>query len=249
MRRAAPAALALLALGLTGCETTAQKSARLERVAKEQAKTAAHSAPAWRGVSIARQSTRVKVLLTSVLHSTEGNAVVLTLRNVSATSLRDVPVGITVSDAKGAHIYTNHVPGLTTALVSAPLLRAHSTTIWIDDQIDTTGIPTRVSAKIGEGTPVAASAIPKLSVEGARLSEATSGGGTVEGSLVNRSTIPQHEVVVGGVARRAGKIVAAGRAVLSQTAGGEAATHFQLYLIGDPRGARLEFSASATTLG
>ncbi|HEX5853432.1 MAG TPA: hypothetical protein VFY36_10090 [Solirubrobacteraceae bacterium] len=241
MRRATPAALALLALTLAGCETTAQKSARLERAAKQQAKTAAQNAPAWHGVPTDRQSTRVRVLTTSVLHSSEGDAVVLALRNVSATSLRDVPVEITVSDAKGARLYTNNVPGLATALVSAPLLRAHSTTVWIDDQIDAAGAPASVSAKIGEGAPTRAT-IPTLSVERAHLSD--DGGGAVEGAVVNHSAAVQREVVLNALARRNGKIVAAGRALVAQAAGGGAPTHFQLYLIGDPAGARLELSAS-----
>ncbi len=50
MRRAA---LVLVALALTGCETTAEKSARLER----QAKLAANGALAQKGLSITREST------------------------------------------------------------------------------------------------------------------------------------------------------------------------------------------------
>jgi hypothetical protein len=237
MRRAA---LVLLALALTGCATTAEKSAKLERAAKQlQAGTAGQSALAQRGLSITHPSTRVRVLATTVLHSSEGDAVVLTLRNASTTSLRDVPIEIAVSDAHGAHLYTNNVPGLSAALVSAPLVRAHSTTVWIDDQIDAAGTPAKVSARIGEGMPVAGAAIPTLSVERSQLSE-----GTVEGDVVNRSAVSQREVVLNALARRDGRIVAAGRALLAQVAVEGVSTHFQLFLIGDPAGARLELSAS-----
>lgn len=246
MRRAA---LALVALALTGCETTAEKSAKLERAAKQQqAKGAAQEALAKRGLSITRQSTRIKVVATTVLHGSEGDAVVLTLRNASSTSLRNVPIEIGVSDAHGATIYTNDAGGLSSTLVSAPLLRAHSTAVWIDDQISATSAPANVRAKIGEGTP-AAGAIPALSIEGAHLSEASADGGTVEGGLVNHSNVGQQGLVVDAIARKGRKIVAAGRAVLSQATGGGAATHFQLYLIGDPTGARLELSTSPTVLG
>jgi hypothetical protein len=239
------AALALLALALTGCETTAEKSAKLERVAKQlQASEAAKNGPAKRGLSITKQSKSVQVLAASVLHSPEGNAVVLTLRNTSARSLSDIPIAITAYDARGAAIYTNSEPGLNTALVSAPVVRAHATMFWIDDQIGTATTPASVRAKVGEGTPTGAGAVPRLTVEGARLSEATAGGGAVEGSVVNHSPLAQREVLVNALARRGGKILAAGRAVLPQVAGAGAAMHFQLYLIGDPRGARLEFSAS-----
>jgi hypothetical protein len=239
--------LALLALALTGCETTAEKSAKLERVAKQrQAVEIAKNPPAKRGLSITRPSTSIKVIATAVLHSPEGNAVVLTLHNASVKSSSDVPIAITAYDARGMAVYTNSEPGLSTALVSAPVVRAHATMFWIDDQIGTATTPASVRAKVGEGTPTGAGAIPRLTVEGAHLSEVTAGGGAVEGSVVNHSPLAQREVLVDALARRGGKILAAGRAVLPQVAGAGAATHFQLYLIGDPRGARLVLSASPT---
>jgi hypothetical protein len=243
------AALVLAALALTGCETTAEKSARLERTAKQQqARSTGAGALARQGLSISRQSTRVRVLGAVLLHGPEGAVAVLALRNVSATSLRAVPVEIAVADARGRPVYANDVAGLSTTLVSAPLLRAHSTTIWIDDQIEATGTPVSVSARIGEGIPTGA-AIPALSVERAHLAEDAASGSAVEGDLVNHSTVSQVELVVDALAWRGGRIVAAGRAVLPRAAGHGASTHFQLYLIGDARGARLELSASPTTLG
>jgi hypothetical protein len=242
------AALVLVALALTGCETTAEKSAKLERAAKRQQAGPAGGPLARRGLSISRQSTKVRVIASTVLRSSEGDAVVLTLRNTSAGSLRDVPIEITVRDARGRSVYANDVPGLSAALVSAPLLPAHGTTIWIDDQIVATGTPMSVSAKIGEGSS-ASGAIPRLSVERAHLAEDATSGPAVEGDLVNHSTINQRELVVDALARRGGQVVAAGRAVLPQAAGQGAPTHFQLYLIGDSSGAHLELSASPTTLG
>jgi hypothetical protein len=240
VRRAAPAALALLALTLTGCETSAQKSAELERAAKRQQTSFTHQ----HGLSITRPSARVRVVAAVVLHSSEGDAVVLTLRNSSATSLRNAPIAITVADTRGASVYENDAPGLSATLTSAPLLLAHSTTVWIDDQIDPTGTPAKVSAKIGEGSPATGTAIPKLHVETSSPSE-----GAVEGDVVNNSPVTQRELVVNALARRNGKIVAAGRALVAQAAGGGSRTHFQLYLIGDPASARLEVSTSPTTLG
>jgi hypothetical protein len=235
----------LLALALTGCGTSAEKSAKLELAAKQQQAAAARRrALALRGMSITRLSTKVEVAASAILHSSEGDAVVLTLDNHSSTSLRDVPIQITVRDARGAPLYRNDVPGTATALISAPLLRAHSATVWIDDQIQASGIPASVDARIGEGEPTSVPT-PTLSVEQAHLTE----GSTVEGEVVNHSTIAQQALVVDAIARRGGKIVAAGRAVVSQAAGGEAATHFQLYLIGNPAGARLELSAPPTMLG
>jgi hypothetical protein len=241
------AALALAALALTGCETTAERSAKLERAAKQHERHAGGGL-VQRGLSISRQSTKVRVSATTVLHSSEGTAAVVTLRNLSATPLRDVPIEITVKDTRGAAVYTNDVPGLAAALVSVPLLPAHATTTWIDDQIlPTGGTPASVTAKVGEGLP-ATGAIPELSIEGAHLFEDPASGPSAEGSVVNHSPVSQQELVVYALALRAGKIVAAGRAVLPQAPAG-ASTHFQLYFIGDPRGAQLQLGAPATTLG
>ncbi len=238
----------LVALALTGCESNQERSAQLEKVAKQhEGEAARRRALAQRALTITRQSTRVKVIATAVVSSSEGAAAVVTLRNTSGTPLLDVPVQIAVRNARGASIYTNDIPGLSTTLVSAALLPAHATTTWIDDQVQATGTPAGVSAKVGEGAP-ASGAIPQLSVDGAHLSEAQAGGAEAEGTVVNHSTVAQQELVVYALARRAGRIVAAGRAVLAQSPAG-ASTPFQIFFVGNPSGARLEFSAPATTPG
>ena len=68
-------------------------------------------------------------------------------------------------------------------------------------------------------------------------------------TVVNRSAVDQRELVVYALARRGGKVVAAGRAVLPQAAGSGSSTRFQLFLVGDPTGARLEFEPPPTLLG
>jgi hypothetical protein len=122
------------------------------------------------------------------------------------------------------------------------LIPAHGVLTWIDDQVQATGIPTSVSAKVGEGTP-ASGAIPRLSLTGAHLSEAQA-----EGNVVNGSHVAQQELVVDAVARRGRTIVAAGRAVLANAPGGSS-TPFQIFFVGDPIGAHLEVSAPTTTPG
>jgi hypothetical protein len=66
--------------------------------------------------------------------------------------------------------------------------------------------------------------------------------------VVNHSTVAQQELVVDAIARRAGRIVALGRAVIAQDPAGSS-TPFQIFFVGDPNGARLEFSAASTTAG
>lgn len=234
--------LVALALALTGCETTEQKSAQLERAAKQQRRGAPQA-----GLSITHQSTKVRLSDAIALHGAEGDAAVLTLHNTSDTTLRDVPVEIVVRDARGAVLYTNDAPGLASALVSLALLPAHTSALWIDDQIRSTGTPSRVEAKVGEGAP-AGGAIPELSVIGSHLSTEAAGDSEIEGAILNESRVSQQELIVNAVARRGSAIVAAGRAIVPQ-APASARTRFQLFFIGDPRGAHIEVAAPATTLG
>jgi hypothetical protein len=240
------AALVLAALALTGCESNQQRSAKLEKAAKQRERQAElHAQAAQRGLAITHPSKVVKVIATAVVHDSEGAAAVLTLRNTSSSTLRDVPIQITVKDAAGASVYTNATPGLSPSLVSVSLLPAHGALTWIDDQVQGTGTPASVSAKVGQASP-ASGAVPTLTVQGAHLAEGSASG--AEGAVVNDSGVSQQELIVYAVARRAGRIVAAGRAVLAQAPSG-ASTPFQIFLVGDPRGATLEVSAPATTLG
>jgi hypothetical protein len=238
------ASLVLVAVALGGCETTAEKSARLEKAAKARS-----GAPRTRAAqsSIKRESTKIRVSSASLVHSAEGNAAIVTMHNASPTPLRNIPIQITVRDARGGSIYTNNGAGLAASLISAPLVPAHGTLTWIDDQVQTAGTGVSVSARVGEGEAVTG-AIPALVVQAAPLSEEPTSGPDVEGSVVNHSPISQHELVIYALARRAGKIVAAGRGVIPQATAG-ASTHFQVFFIGDPRGAQLQVSAPVTTFG
>lgn len=237
-------ALALAALVLAGCETTAEKSARLERAAKQHAVKAQTLTPALQALAVGHAGTHVRALDATLVHSNEGAAAVVVLHNTSAEDLHEVPVLLTVKDAGGHTLYTNNAPGLSRALTGVALLPAHGTLTWIDDQLQAAGTPAAVTAKVGDGT--AASGAPaQLDVTGS-VTESNAGGGTVEGAVTNHSGNPQQEVVVDAVATHGGHDVAAGRAVLPQVAAGST-EHFQLFLIGNPSGASLQLSAPPTS--
>jgi hypothetical protein len=240
------AALALLlaALALSGCETTQEESAKLERIEKPREAALRLKAKPLDGLSVAHASTKVRVIATAVLHSSEGAAVVVQVRNVTSTALRHIPVEFTVTGAGGRSLYTNDLPGLGLTLVSIPLLGPHASLEWIDDQVQLSASPRAVSARIGEGEPTGG-AIPTLEVHG-QISEDASASPAYEGDVVNASDVAQHELVVDCVGRRGGRIVAAGRAVLSE-AQAKSTTHFQSFFIGEPKGASLEVVALATS--
>ena len=114
------AAFAVATLVLSGCETNAQRSAKLEKAAHEE--QLAHPQTTQKGVVVTRENPRVKVLSTDVVHDENGIAAVVMLRNESSKTLHDAPIAIAVNDAKGAVLYQNNSPGLDTTLVSVPLL-------------------------------------------------------------------------------------------------------------------------------
>jgi hypothetical protein len=236
-------ALALVALTLTACESNQERSAKLEKAAqKHKGEAARHRELAQQALTITQTSTKVKVIASAVVGGSEGAAAVATIHNTSDTTLRDVPIQIDVRDAQGASIYRNDIAGLSATLLSVALVPAHATLTWIDDQVQATGKPASVSVKVGEGTPVNG-AVPVMGVTGAHLSEEEA-----EGNLVNHSTADQPELVIDVVARRAGKVVAAGRALIAQAPAGTS-TPFQVFFVGNPAGAKLEYDAPATTTG
>lgn len=238
-------ALALLALALSGCESSQEKSAQLEREAQKNG--SAHGST-QQGLKITHPSTKVKVLATGVVRGSETDAVVVVLHNTSASTLRDVPVAITVRDSRGATVYSNDVPGLASTLVEVQLLAPHATLSWIDDQVQASGgVPSSVAARIGEA-PTGTGTPPPVSVSGTHVVEEAGSAAALEGNVVNSSQVPQQELVVYAVARQGGRVVAAGRAVLPQLPAARP-THFQLFFVGSPKGAKLEVSAPATTLG
>jgi hypothetical protein len=249
--RSGPAALALAlaaaALTLTACESSQEKNAQLAKAAKVvEAKALAKGAAAVRASQITRPSTKVAVTGVTLLRSSEGLATVVTLHNRTGRALREVPVKVTVSDAHGRQLYTNATPGQAAPLVSAALIPAHGTLDWIDDQIPPESAAASASAEAGEGSSAAGPA-PLIAVQGAHLVEDPTNGPGAEGLIANHSAVPQHELVVYAVARRAGKIVAGGRAVLPEAAA-KSTTRFQLFFIGSPQGAKLLVAAPPSTL-
>jgi hypothetical protein len=249
----ATVALALLA-GATlagGCETNAQRSAKLEK------ERLAHPVAVQKGLTVARQSKLIQVVGTEVVHGPSGTAAVVVLRNVSSRALRDAPIAITVtaggsnssggsSSSSSSARYQNNAPGLDPSLTSVALLQPGAQTVWIDDQVQVSGTPLAGSARVGEAQTVTGQ-MPRLSVAGVHTFDEPGSGEGAAGTVVNHSTVSQQEVVVYVLARRAGRVVAAGRAVLPELAAGQSAA-FQAYLIGSPRGATLEASAPATTV-
>jgi hypothetical protein len=241
------AALALAALAavlLSACATTQEKSARLEKIAL---KKAANLPLGAKGLKIAKPSAEFQVLDAVALHSSEGTAVALKLRNRSGKAQSVVPVLITVTGANGASVYSNSTPGLANSLVSASYVPAHGTVVWVNDQIQATATAQGVKTEVGEGKPASGSA-PAVKVTEYHLEHEPGGIALVAGKVSNPSKVAQRELVVTAVAERGGKTVAAGRSVVPELAAGGTGS-FQIFLVGSDSGAKITVGVTPSTLG
>jgi hypothetical protein len=233
----APALLALaVASTSSGCSSTQEKSARLERQAK-------HERLALQGVSVAKESPDVRVLGAEVVHGREGSAAIVRLRDTLSKPILAAPIALVVRDAKGATIYQNNAPGEDQSLTKVSL-QPGVETVWIDDQVHTEAAPASASAKVGEGSHPSAPP-PKLAVEGLHVT-GEGGEAGAEGSVRNQSTKTQYNLVVFVLARRGARTVATGRALLPEVLPG-ASDSFQVYFVGDPAGAKLETTVPPTS--
>jgi hypothetical protein len=178
----------------------------------------------------------------------EGAAVVVTVRNTSARAQANAPIAITVQRAGGSSLYTNAEGGLARSLTSLPLVPAHGEVTWVDDQVQLSSAPSGIAVKLGEGTPVGGKAPPALGVSSQPPVSEPGGGEAVSGRVVNRTSGEQRELVVFAVARRGGRVVGAGRAVLTSLAAG-ATSPFQIFVTGSAKGAQVQLSAPTSGVG
>lgn len=239
---AALAAAAVLAGALGGCATTREKAA----------KVAASGDEAFRaeGLDVRRANRAVEVLATSVVTDANGTAVVAVLRNRGRAALADVPVALEVRDGSRAVVAGNDEAGLEHGLTHVPLLPAGTPVTWVNDQVIVSGAGRPARAEV---TPGKAGAAPRgaaaiaLTVTDHRLAGDPSSGANAEGHVLNRSKVTQRDLVIACVARKGGKVVAAGRGIVPLLKAGRRA-RFQVFFIGDPSGAELTFAAQPSTL-
>lgn len=239
MRRVA---LALVALALTGCETTADRSARLEKAALARARPAASQ-----GVRIAAASHTLLVVSKTLVSDKEGLAVALTVRNTSGRAQIGAPVAVTVKGPTGSTVYTNGEPGLAHSLTALGAVPAHGQVSWVDDQVQASGAAASLSITVGDGKKLP-SPPGTISVSSKAPVGEPGGGESIAGQVTNGSGAAQRELVVSALARRGGKVVGAGRAVIANLAEG-ASTPFEIFIVGSAKDAQIELSAPASTAG
>jgi hypothetical protein len=237
--RLAAVAGGCLALVAGGCESSQDTSARLEREAVNR--------PAAKAFVIARANRTIGIGRGTVLQDANGTAVVVPLRSKGSAPLGRVPLSFELLGKSGSRVYRNDTPGLDSSLVEAPVLEPGRRLLWVDDQIQVTGKPVRAKAVAGRPRARLTGPPPRMELGPLELTDDPTEGVAVKGSVKNASTVEQRRLVVFIVARRGGRIVAAGRSIVPRLKVG-ATAKFTAFLIGDPRKARLSAAVPPTTL-
>jgi outer membrane murein-binding lipoprotein Lpp len=233
------AAAASALLLLAGCESTQSKSARLAKQAsglKQQ-----------QGLRIVKLSKTVKVEQTAVVKDANGTAAVVTLHNRSRRSLARVPVAIDVRGKSGGSVFRNDDPGLEPGLTGVSLLRPGQRLTWVNDQVLATGTAQRVKATVGVERAKPPARLPRIELTPPRLERDPTSGTLAVGTIANRSGVEQRNLVIYAVARRAGRIVAAGRGAVERLKP-KSSLSYQVFFIGNPNGARIALTAPPTSL-
>jgi hypothetical protein len=225
-------ALAGVALVVTGCESTQDKSAKI----------AAELGPVKqeKGLKITRQSKDIEVVSSTLLTDQNGSAVVVRLRNRSNEDLVGVPIAIDVLDAKGKSIYRNDIPGIEPALAAAPFVPAGGETEWVHDQILATGVPAKVEVRVGEGGEPFQGEQPQISVSDPKLEGDPYSGVLAGGNVENQSGEDLERLLLYAVATKGGKVVAAGRGAIEPFKAKPKPFPYNVYFIGNPKDAEVK---------
>lgn len=241
--RAYPLAIAVagVALVATGCQSTQSKSAEI----------GAELGPVTqeKGLKIGKPSKDVKVVSTHLLTDPNGSAVVVEVRNSSDRDLVNVPILIDVRDAHGKSIYRNDLPGLEPALTSIPLAPAGQETTWVNDQVLAAGKPKSVEVTVGEGGAPFGGQVPRFEVSDPKLEGDPYSGVVADGKVENQSGEKVDRLLLYAVARKGGRVVAAGRGAIEKIKPEPKPLSYNVYFIGDPRGAEVEMTWFPTLPG
>lgn len=235
------ALVALSAMLGSGCESSQEKSRRLQ----EQAQRSLHAA----GVRVGAQNSAVVVERTSLLRGSDGWAVAALLRNRSTQVQSSLPVSIALRDRRGRIVFRNDAPGLERSLTHVARIDPGQQIWWVNDQAYPTATPVRVEVKVGAGRAAAAAAravaADRAQVEGVTVVRDPVSGWEAVGTVRSAAGRDLREVIVTCVALRAGRVVAAGRARIERLRGNKPQRFHAFLLGGDPRGARVAARASA----
>ncbi len=226
---------------LSACESTEQESAKI-------ALQSNHSAVGSGTVHIGAVNHEVKVSNVTLLGGAGRRAVALRLTGTSSHPQIEVPVIVDVVSHSGRSLYTNDTAGLEPALQRMPSLRPGESEWWVDDQVLTSENPAAVHVQIGAGDRTG-HPLPEVSASVVEVGE-QAGSTVITGEVANRSGVPAQKVLVFAVGVRAGKVSAAGRALVPLVAAGSdtkpGRAQFQIFLVGSAPSSTIQLTVAPT---
>lgn len=234
--------LALAAAGLSACQSTQSRSAALEKEGGTKLLTEA-------GLKIKKENSDIKVTSTDLLSDRNGSAVVVGVHNSSEKNLVNVPILIEVFDGKGKKVYSNDIPGIEQALAAVPYIPAGGDAKWVNDQVLSTSKPKSVKVKVGASSDTYSGPLPEVEVSSPTLEGDPVSGLEATGDVVNKSGEEQERLLIYAIATSGGRVIAAGRGALEHLKAKTKPVHYDIFFIGDPKGADVEMIEYPTLPG
>jgi hypothetical protein len=213
--RIAATGLALALAGLTGCDTTQDKSAR----ARLQAQRTLAGREA---VRIATANPAVEIGSTELVRSGRRVAVAVRVRNRSGRPLNDLPIAVWLRAPHRRAVQLNRGAGLPYFRTHLPGIPAGGEITWVLPTSRAAAASStafvRVGTRLARRIETAAS-IPSLSAVTTGLR-----GATVTAKVTNTSDVPQYGLQLYAVAQRGGRLRAAGTALVEHIGPGHTKT-------------------------
>jgi hypothetical protein len=233
-----------LTVTFAACETTENESAKIER----EAVIARENEPG--ALKLGASNRTVRASQVTLLSGGGRNAVAMRLSSSATRAQAEVPVLVNVTGKAGKLLYSNQPGGTEPLLQHVGLIGPRASVWWVNDQVLINQQSTGVKVRVGSGR------LPGRRLLSSRLEATTthiakqSGASTLSGKLVNHGGPRERKIPVFAVALRGGKVVAAGRVVVASLAGSRGASaDFQIPLVGDAAGAKIELTAVPSTGG
>jgi len=204
------AAFAVLgALVVTGCESTQDKAARVQKQNEIKMKIAAQP------LTVPTVDRRIKVTGTTVLRGKDTDAVVVAVVNTTSKPIADLPIAVKILNGAGKVVLTNTAPGTDHWLNHIPLLRPGQTFYWVNDQLDPLPSARKATVRIGPGVTVARP-YKDAQLLKIKIFEDPVSGAALTGKASGSAPVLQERVVIFSVGKQGGRIVSAGRGVLEK---------------------------------
>ena len=231
----------LAASALAGCQSTQATSAEKA----ENGDKLLHQG----SIEIGKENTDIEVVSATLIPGPDTSAVAVQLHNNSAEGFANVPIQLNVLDAKGKSVFKNDAKGTDPTLIGVPVIQPNADVWWVHDQIFAIGKPDSVKVTVGSGADPLPE-LPEVDAEEPKVEhDSISDLDEATGDIENPGDEDLRKVYLYAVAVKDGKAVAAGRGAIDKLKADAAKPEiYNIFFVGDPTGAEIEFSATPTFL-